>query len=137
VHRYGGSRALVVGGSISGLTAALLLRELGFAVEVFERALRPLEHRGGGIVLQRITMKWFRRRAQRRAGSPTSARAAPASRYLGKGNAIVHDEPVEWLFTSWGTIYRALLGDFASSTSTSVSSARAGACRVPECGRGA
>ena len=30
-----------------------------FSVEVFERTPTQLTHRGGGIVLQPITMKWF------------------------------------------------------------------------------
>jgi flavin-dependent dehydrogenase len=34
-------RAIVVGGSMGGLTAALLLRDLGFDVDVFERSPPP------------------------------------------------------------------------------------------------
>ncbi|WP_239154119.1 NAD(P)-binding protein [Amycolatopsis sp. FDAARGOS 1241] len=51
MQHYEGSRAVVVGGSIGGLTSALLLRKLGFSVEVFERTPEQLDHRGGGIVL--------------------------------------------------------------------------------------
>ncbi|PRC49593.1 monooxygenase, partial [Mycobacterium sp. ITM-2017-0098] len=57
MQEYGGARAIVVGGSIGGLTSALLLRTLGFDVDVFERTPTPLDNRGGGIVLQPITMK--------------------------------------------------------------------------------
>jgi 2,6-dihydroxypyridine 3-monooxygenase len=63
---YEGSRALVLGGSIGGLTAALLLRDLGFAVTMFERTPTELDGRGGGIVLQPDTMRWFREHSQRR-----------------------------------------------------------------------
>ena len=42
-------RALVVGGSVGGLFAALLLRTLGWEVEVFERATDDLAGRGAGI----------------------------------------------------------------------------------------
>jgi monoamine oxidase len=45
VTAYSGARAVVIGGSIGGLTAALLLRGLGFAVEVYERSAAPLSGR--------------------------------------------------------------------------------------------
>ena len=52
-------RAVVVGGSFAGLTAALLLREQGFDVDVFERTPTYLDGRGGGIVLQPDTVRWI------------------------------------------------------------------------------
>jgi 2,6-dihydroxypyridine 3-monooxygenase len=110
VHQYEGARAVVVGGSIGGLTSALLLRKLGFAVDVFERTPELLDQRGGGIVLQPITMKWFDGHSTRRINE-LSTRSSRL-RYLGPGNTVVHDEPVEWRYTSWGTVYRALLSDF-------------------------
>jgi 2-polyprenyl-6-methoxyphenol hydroxylase-like FAD-dependent oxidoreductase len=45
-------RALVVGGSMSGLLAALALRSRGFDVSVYERVGEPLAGRGAGIVAQ-------------------------------------------------------------------------------------
>ncbi|MFC5139122.1 FAD-dependent monooxygenase [Actinomycetospora rhizophila] len=110
MHSYVGSRAVVVGGSIGGLTSALLLRELGFSVEVFERTPEELDHRGGGIVLQPITVKWFDGRSSRKIEelSTHSSRL----RYLAGNNEVVYDEPAEWRYTSWGTVYRALLADF-------------------------
>jgi len=35
-------------------------------------------------------------------------------RYLGRGNKVLHEDPVEWRYSSWGTIYRALLDDFGT-----------------------
>jgi 2,6-dihydroxypyridine 3-monooxygenase len=110
VHRYDGIRAAVVGGSIGGLTCALLLRELGFTVDVFERTPEQLDHRGGGIVLQPITMRWFDGRSARRI-EELSTRSS-VLRYLGADNTVTYEEPAEWRYTSWGTVYRALLGDF-------------------------
>lgn len=110
MHRYAGSRAVVVGGSIGGLTSALLLRKLGFAVDVFERTPEQLDHRGGGIVLQPITMKWFDGHSGRRIDEVSTR--STRHRYLGPGNEILHDEAAEWRYTSWGTVYRALLADF-------------------------
>jgi 2-polyprenyl-6-methoxyphenol hydroxylase-like FAD-dependent oxidoreductase len=47
-----GRRALVIGGSMSGLFAGLQLRKLGFEVQVYERAEGELAGRGAGIVAQ-------------------------------------------------------------------------------------
>jgi len=43
-------RAVIIGGSIAGLFAALLLRGRGWDVGVFERATQALSGRGAGIV---------------------------------------------------------------------------------------
>ena len=45
-------RALIVGGSLGGLFAAVCLRAIGWRVDVFERSPHVLDSRGGGIVLQ-------------------------------------------------------------------------------------
>ena len=45
-------RALVIGGSMSGLLAGLLLRRAGWDVDVYERVASELSGRGAGIVAQ-------------------------------------------------------------------------------------
>jgi 2-polyprenyl-6-methoxyphenol hydroxylase-like FAD-dependent oxidoreductase len=45
-------RALVIGGSMSGLLAGIMLRRRGWDVEVFERVEKELAGRGAGIVAQ-------------------------------------------------------------------------------------
>jgi len=45
-------RALVIGGSMSGLLAAIMLQRRGFTVDVFERVESELSGRGAGIVAQ-------------------------------------------------------------------------------------
>src|SRR6266540_4210655 len=50
--RNSARRALVIGGSMSGLFAALLLRRYGWEVDVFERVEGELAGRGAGIVAQ-------------------------------------------------------------------------------------
>jgi 2-polyprenyl-6-methoxyphenol hydroxylase-like FAD-dependent oxidoreductase len=47
-----GRRALVIGGSMSGLFAGLQLRKQGFEVDIYERAEGELAGRGAGIVAQ-------------------------------------------------------------------------------------
>jgi 2,6-dihydroxypyridine 3-monooxygenase len=107
---YDGQRAAVIGGSIGGLTAALLLRDLGFTVDVYERATQPLDGRGGGIILQPETIRWFRERSSRQPH--TLSTFSQFVRYLGPANEILHQEAKQWAFTSWSAIYRGLLPDF-------------------------
>ena len=45
-------RGIVIGGSISGLFAALALRRRGWDVDIFERVEVELAGRGAGIVVQ-------------------------------------------------------------------------------------
>ena len=50
MRKAGKRRALIVGGSMSGLLAALMLRRAGWDVDVFERVESELAGRGAGIV---------------------------------------------------------------------------------------
>ncbi|MEK6437740.1 FAD binding domain-containing protein [Pseudonocardia sp. T1-2H] len=106
-------RAIVVGGSMGGLTAALVLRELGMQVDVFERSPELLDGRGAGIVLQPDTVRWFREHGGTSAVDKVSTGSSHL-RYIGAGDEIVFDEPSTWRFTSWTTTYKALLGDFGT-----------------------
>jgi 2-polyprenyl-6-methoxyphenol hydroxylase-like FAD-dependent oxidoreductase len=56
-----GKRALVVGGSMSGLFAALMLRRAGWDVTVIERVKTELSGRGAGIVAQPELLAHLRR----------------------------------------------------------------------------
>ena len=47
----------IVGGSIGGLTAALVLRDIGCDVTVYERASATLEARGAGIAVLPETLR--------------------------------------------------------------------------------
>src|SRR3954467_392504 len=53
-------RAIVIGGSMSGLFAGLQLRARGFAVDIFERVESELAGRGAGIVAQPAVPKAMR-----------------------------------------------------------------------------
>jgi 2,6-dihydroxypyridine 3-monooxygenase len=109
---YSTASAIVVGGSIGGLTAALLLRDLGFKVDVYERTPTPLEGRGSGIVLQPDTVRWFvERSTQDLADLRTSTSYV---QYLDRDGDIVQSVKTTWTYTSWGTFYRALLADFGT-----------------------
>jgi 2-polyprenyl-6-methoxyphenol hydroxylase-like FAD-dependent oxidoreductase len=45
-------RALIIGGSMSGLLAGIMLQRRGWAVDIFERVEKELSGRGAGIVAQ-------------------------------------------------------------------------------------
>ena len=107
---YSGARAVVIGGSIGGLTTALLLRDVGFDVTIFERTPAVLDGRGSGIVLQPDTLRWFTERSRTDpAALSTSTRWV---QYLDGADRVVHREERTWSYTAWGTFYRALLDDF-------------------------
>src|SRR6478735_5946512 len=52
-------RVAVVGGSMGGLTTALLLRALGHDVDVFERATGELTGFGAGIAAHEVGVRYF------------------------------------------------------------------------------
>jgi 2-polyprenyl-6-methoxyphenol hydroxylase-like FAD-dependent oxidoreductase len=53
-------RVIVIGGSMSGLFAGLLLRQRGFEVEIYERVDSALSDRGAGIVAQPVVAETLR-----------------------------------------------------------------------------
>jgi 2,6-dihydroxypyridine 3-monooxygenase len=100
----------VVGGSLGGLTAALVLRDLGCEVDVFERSTAELESRGAGIVVLEATVRYFRERTDLDVGRITTSTGF--LRYLGADGAVVYEEPRRYRYSSWHGIYRALLECF-------------------------
>ena len=106
----GWPRVAVVGGSLGGLTAALVLRDLGCQVDMFERSAVELESRGAGIVVLDETVRYFRERTDLELDQLTTATGV--LRYLGRDGAVVFEEPRRYRYSAWHTIYRALLGCF-------------------------
>jgi 2,6-dihydroxypyridine 3-monooxygenase len=100
----------VVGGSLGGLTAALVLRDLGCEVDVFERSTAELESRGAGIVVLDATVRYFRERTDLDVGRITTSTGF--LRYLGADGAVVYEEPRRYRYSSWHSVYRALLECF-------------------------
>ena len=70
------TRAVVIGGSLGGLTAALVLRGRGWDIDILERTPNPLEGRGTGIVVHPNTVGYL----LERAGRPISDMGLPAHR---------------------------------------------------------
>jgi 2,6-dihydroxypyridine 3-monooxygenase len=102
-----GPTVAVVGGSIGGLISALVLRDAGCDVQVFERSRTPLEGRGAGIVLHPVTVRYLE--AARSLDLERVAAPAAVLRYLTRVGDVLLEEPIRYLFSSYATLYAALL----------------------------
>jgi 2,6-dihydroxypyridine 3-monooxygenase len=100
-------RAAIAGGSIGGLTAAVLLRDLGWEVDVFERSASELEGRGAGIVVHEMSVRYLveNRIADIDALSTVSHRHV----HLDSAGKVIHVDPTVYRYTSWNTLYQPLL----------------------------
>ena len=103
-------RVAVVGGSIGGLTAALVLRDLGCEVDVYERSTAELEARGAGIVLHPITVRYFAENSP--LDTAKVAVRLPWLRFLDRDGGTLYEERRDYRFSSWNTLYRNLLALF-------------------------
>jgi 2-polyprenyl-6-methoxyphenol hydroxylase-like FAD-dependent oxidoreductase len=102
-------RALVIGGSMSGLLAALLLRRQGWDVDVFERVEKELSGRGAGIVAQpelRETLRALGLEVRDLGVEVTSRQLLDAS---GRQRSVV---TCPQILTSWERVYRILRDAF-------------------------
>lgn len=106
----GAARVAVVGGSMGGLTAALLLRELGLDVTVYERSGTELQQRGAGIGLLPATYRYLVERAYIDLDEISTSTASIT--YLDREGRIIHSQPQPYRFSNWNTIYRSLLRCF-------------------------
>ncbi len=106
-----GLEVAVVGGSLGGLTAALVLRDIGCDVHVYERSTAELEARGAGIAVLDETVRYFVERDVLDVEEVCTA--TPYVRYLHPDGSVRFEEDRRYRFSSWNTIYRALLGCFA------------------------
>jgi 2,6-dihydroxypyridine 3-monooxygenase len=97
-------KVIVVGGSLGGLTAALVLRDLGCDVQVYERSRHQLSGRGVGIVAHPATIRYSLERAGHDPTSPVSF-----IRYLHRSGQVAHESETRFRFTSYYALYRQLL----------------------------
>src|SRR6266508_3281450 len=104
-------RVAVVGGSIGGLTAALLLRDAGCDVDVFERSPTFLSSFGAGIVVQPELVRYLLERT-----SITLEQISVPSksiRYLrADSGTLLGEVRAEWRYTSYTALYGGLLESF-------------------------
>ncbi|MRX18602.1 hypothetical protein GJ695_20435, partial [Pseudoduganella sp. FT9W] len=102
----GPPRALIIGGSLSGLFAATALRTIGWEVEVFERSASELSGRGGGLVLQPdvlAAIEFAGLNAGGAIGVPSGDRI-----FLNKAGAVVQRSHAPQAQSSWNLLYGIL-----------------------------
>jgi 2,6-dihydroxypyridine 3-monooxygenase len=98
---------VVIGGSLGGLTAALVLRDAGCDVRVFERSSSALQARGAGIAALDVTLRYLSERGGLRPEDVCSSTGW--IRFLRGDGSTEHEQQHRYLFSSWNTIYRSLL----------------------------
>jgi 2,6-dihydroxypyridine 3-monooxygenase len=100
-------RVAIAGGSVGGLTAAVLLRDLGHQVDVFERSASELQGRGAGIVVHEVSVRYLVE--NRIADIDALSLASHHHIHVDAVGAVVNDDPTTYRYTSWNTLYRSLL----------------------------
>ena len=100
----------VIGGSIGGLTAALVLRDLGCEVDVFERTGTALQARGAGIGLHPMTTRYFHESSE--LDTSVVEIELPWMQFLSANGERTYHERMNYRFSSWNTIYRGLMQCF-------------------------
>ena len=96
-------RATVVGGSLTGLAAGILLRKIGWEVNIFERSPQSLSDRGAGIVLQQETLELLRLCGAKRDGDVGVTLSY--RKYLDASGSVASSDRMPQLMTSWGLLY--------------------------------
>jgi 2,6-dihydroxypyridine 3-monooxygenase len=103
-------RVFIVGGSIGGLSAGLLLRDLGRDVTIFERSRTRLVSQGAGIVIHPTTVRYLIERAGRTLEDVSTA--ATWERYLDEDGEVAHEDACRFRFTSYSRLYNEMLRVF-------------------------
>lgn len=103
-------RVAVVGGSLIGLTTALVLRDIGCDVDVYERSPAPLQGRGVGIVLHPMTVRYLLQKQLLDLHRVSTS--ASAHRYLATDGSVLSEDARCHHFTGYNALYGALLDAF-------------------------
>jgi 2-polyprenyl-6-methoxyphenol hydroxylase-like FAD-dependent oxidoreductase len=99
-------RALVIGGSMSGLLAALALRRRGWGVAVYERAAEQLAGRGAGIVAQpelKAALRALGLDPDRDLGVEV-----PWRLMFARDGRVTHRMPIPQTMTAWDRVFHLL-----------------------------
>jgi len=102
-------RALVIGGSMSGLLAGLLLRRAGWDVDVYERVEDELAGRGAGIVAQPQLITTLRTIG---IDPPDLGVFVTTRKILDSSGRMVSELHCPQVLTAWERVYRCLRDAF-------------------------
>jgi 2-polyprenyl-6-methoxyphenol hydroxylase-like FAD-dependent oxidoreductase len=97
------NRISLIGGSLTGLAAGILLRRIGWQVDIFERSPQSLSDRGAGIVMQQETLELLRL-----CGAVEDSQVGVMltyRKYLNASGSIASLDTRPQLMTSWGLLY--------------------------------
>jgi 2-polyprenyl-6-methoxyphenol hydroxylase-like FAD-dependent oxidoreductase len=102
-------RAIIIGGSMSGLLSGLLLRRAGWAVDIYERVNSELSGRGAGIVAQQELIERLRGLglATDELGVHITTR-----KVLDASGQLTHQFSCPQVLTAWERVYRLLRDAF-------------------------
>jgi len=105
-------RALIIGGSMSGLLAALMLRRRGWEVDIYERVAGELAGRGAGIVAQPTLIAHLNK-----LGLDTGELGVPIARrqMLDREGRVTLTGRCPQILTAWERVYRLLRDAFLSA----------------------
>src|SRR5262245_30846921 len=106
------ARAIVIGGSMSGLFAGLLLRQRGFTVDVYERVESELAGGGAGVVAQPVVTQ-----TMRALGLDTTAVGVDMTtrKILDAEGRLVCESECPQTLTAWERLYRVLRDGFPAA----------------------
>lgn len=103
-------RVAVMGGSLGGLTAALVLRDVGCDVTVFERSTAALEGGGVGIVSHPMTTRYLEANDVMNVAEVSTH--APYRRYVAPDGHLQHEAVHDYRLTAYSALWRALYSCF-------------------------
>src|SRR3954470_22789081 len=99
-------KAIIVGGSVGGLMAALLLRRIGWDATVYERAVGDLAGRGAGLGVSEELLE-----AMARAGAPferSAGIAQSAHVWMEQDGSIAYEPRRNLMASPWARVYQPL-----------------------------
>ena len=99
-------KALVIGGSVGGLMAALLLRKGGWDVTVYERAVGDLAGRGAGLGVSQELLDVMERAGARFDHSAGVAQEAHV--WMEKDGSIAYEHRRNLMASAWARVYQPL-----------------------------
>jgi 2-polyprenyl-6-methoxyphenol hydroxylase-like FAD-dependent oxidoreductase len=100
-------RAIIIGGSMSGLFGAAFLRQIGWQVDVYERSNVELVGRGAGITTHPELIQALEASG---AGTRDLGIEVPKRFELDRQGRITHERPLRQILTSWDRLQRLLRG---------------------------
>lgn len=98
-------RAIIIGGSMSGLFSAAFLRQIGWDVDVYERSKIELVGRGAGITGH---PELFEALEASGAGTKDLGVAVPKRIAIDRDGRITDERPLRQIMTSWDRMQRLL-----------------------------